>query len=82
MEVHFPPDVQQKLVHSAAKQGRDADDLVQEVLPRYLADEERRAAMAHIEEGFSQAERGELINGAQARREIRAMKDDWRLSER
>ena len=72
MEVHFPPDVQEKLVHSAAKQGRDADELVQEVLTRYLADEarffeavdsltdeDRQAAMAHIEEGFLQAERGE-----------------------
>jgi len=30
MEVHFPPDLQEKLVHSAAKQGRDAEELVQE----------------------------------------------------
>jgi hypothetical protein len=36
----------------------------------------------HIEEGYQQAERGELIDGAQARREIQAMKDDWRLSKR
>ena len=43
-------------------------------------DEERRALSAHIEEGYRQAERGELIDGAQARREIQAMKDDWRLS--
>jgi|NGEPerStandDraft_6_1074524.scaffolds.fasta_scaffold175915_2 predicted transcriptional regulator len=91
MEVHFPPDVQEKLVHSAAKQGRDADELVQEVLTRYLADEarffeavdsltdeDRQAAMAHIEEGFLQAERGELINGAQACREIEGMKNHWR----
>jgi len=28
------------------------------------------------------AERGELIDGAQAGREIQAMKDDWRLSNR
>jgi|SRR5271157_2048174 len=91
MEVHFPPDVQEKLVHSAAKQGRDADQLVQEVLARYLADEarffeaveswtdeERRAAISHIEEGFLQAERGESIDGAQARREIQGMKNNWR----
>ena len=91
MEVHFPPDVQEKLVHSAAKQGRDADELVQEVLARYLADEarffeavdsltdeDRQAAMSHIEEGYLQAERGELIDGAQARREIEGMKDHWR----
>jgi len=37
---------------------------------------------AHIEKGYLHAERGELIDGAQARREIQAMKDDWRLSKR
>ena len=91
MEVHFTPDVQEKLVHSAAKQGRDAEELVQDVLARYLADEarffeiveswtdeERHAAMSHIEERFLQAERGELIDGAQARQEIQELKNDWR----
>ena len=91
MEVHFPPDLQEKLMHSAAKQGRDAEELVQDMLTRYLADEarffevveswtdeERQAAMSHIEEGFLQAERGELIDGAQARREILALKNNWR----
>jgi hypothetical protein len=29
------------VVHSAAKQGRDAEELVQDVLARYLADEAR-----------------------------------------
>ena len=43
---------------------------------------ERRALSAHIEEGYQQAERGELIDGERARREIQAMKDDWRLSKR
>jgi hypothetical protein len=41
-------------------------------------DEERRPLSAHIEEGYQQAERGELIDGTQARREIQSMKDDWR----
>jgi Arc/MetJ-type ribon-helix-helix transcriptional regulator len=45
-------------------------------------DEERQALSDHIEEGYLQAERGELIDGAQARREIQAMKDNWRLSKR
>jgi hypothetical protein len=45
-------------------------------------DEERRALSAHIEEGYLQAERGELIDGAAARREIQSMKDDSRLSKR
>jgi hypothetical protein len=35
---------------------------------------------AHIEEGYLQAERGELIDGALASEEIQAMKDAWRLS--
>jgi Arc/MetJ-type ribon-helix-helix transcriptional regulator len=34
----------------------------------------RRALSAHTEEGYLQAERGELIDGAQARGEIQAMK--------
>jgi len=34
--------------------------------------------LAHIEEGFLQAERGELIDGAGARREIQTMKETWR----
>lgn len=33
-----------------------------------------------IEEGYQQAERGELTDGAQGRREIQGMKDDQRLS--
>jgi Arc/MetJ-type ribon-helix-helix transcriptional regulator len=40
-------------------------------------DEERRALSAHIEEGYLQAERGELVEGAQARRDIQAMKENW-----
>jgi len=41
-------------------------------------DEERHALAAHIEEGYQQAERGELIGSEQARREIQAMKEKWR----
>jgi hypothetical protein len=41
-------------------------------------DEEQRAVTAHIEEGFLQAERGELIDGAQVRHEIQGMKHEWR----
>jgi hypothetical protein len=40
-------------------------------------DEECRALSSHIEEGYVQAERGELIDGAQARLEIQAMKEKW-----
>ena len=57
----------------------------EEVLRRALEAqdaEESRALSAHIEEGYLQSERGELIDGAQARREIRALKNDWRLSKK
>jgi hypothetical protein len=57
-------------------------DLEAEDAEESWTDEERRALPAHIEEGYLQAERGELIEGAQARREIQTMKDDWRLSKR
>ena len=42
------------------------------------SDEERQALSAHIEEGYLQAERGELTEGTQARREIQSMKNTWR----
>jgi hypothetical protein len=48
-------------------------------------DDERRAHSTHIEEGFLQAERGELVDGTKARRDIQEMKQDWhrdRLSKR
>lgn len=41
-------------------------------------DEERRALTAHIAEGYRQGERGELIDAAQARQEIQAMKEEQR----
>ena len=90
MGVHFPPAVQEQLSHSAAKQGRDADQLVLDVLVHCLADEarvsemaasvtdeERRVAIAHIEDGFLQAERGKLINADQARQQIQELKSRW-----
>jgi hypothetical protein len=45
-------------------------------------EEERRALADHIEVGFLQAQRGELIDGAQARKEIQAMKERGRSSQR
>jgi hypothetical protein len=41
-------------------------------------DEERRALSTHIEEGHQQAERGELVQRTQARREIETMKTEGR----
>jgi len=88
MQLNVPPDLE-SLINKRLSSGGYSN--VEDVLRRALeaqdaqeswTDEERRALSAHIEEGYQQAERGELIDGEQARREIQAMKDDWRLSKR
>jgi Arc/MetJ-type ribon-helix-helix transcriptional regulator len=88
MQFNVPPDLE-TLINKRLSSGgyTNAEDVLRRALEALDAeeswtDEERRALSAHIEEGYLQAQRGELIDGAQARREIRAMKDDWRLSER
>ena len=86
MQLNVPPDLE-TLINKRLSTGSYTN--AEGVLRRALAaqdaeetctDEERRAVSAHIEEGYLQAERGELIDGAQARQEIQAMKDDWRQS--
>jgi Arc/MetJ-type ribon-helix-helix transcriptional regulator len=86
MQVNLPPDLE-TLVNKLLSSG--GYDSVEDVFRRALeaqdaeeswTDEERRALVAHIEEGFQQAERGELIDGAQARREIQGMKDNWQIT--
>jgi hypothetical protein len=39
MEVHFTPELEAKLTHSAAQQGRNPAELVQDVLTRYFEEE-------------------------------------------
>ncbi len=83
MQINLPPDLE-SLVNKRLSGGGYSS--VEEVFRRALeaqdaeeswTDEERRALSTHIEEGFSQAERGALTDGAQARREIQGMKDNW-----
>jgi antitoxin ParD1/3/4 len=88
MQLNVPPDLE-TLINKRLSSGAYAspEDVLRRALEAQDAeeswtDEERRALSAHIEEGFQQAERGELIEGPQARRDIQAMKDDWRLSRR
>ena len=88
MQLNVPPDLEALINKRLSSGGYDS---VEDVLRRALeaqdaeeswTDEERRALSARIEEGYLQAERGELIDGAHARDEIQAMKDGWRLSKR
>jgi len=44
------------------------------------SDDERRALSAHIEEGYQQAIRGELIEATEVRRDLETMKEKWRES--
>jgi Arc/MetJ-type ribon-helix-helix transcriptional regulator len=83
MQVNLPPDLE-SLVNKRLSSGgySSVEDVFHHALEAQDAeeswtDEERRALTAHIEEGFLQAERGDLIDGAQARREIQGMKDNW-----
>jgi antitoxin ParD1/3/4 len=83
LQVNLTPDLETLVKKRLSSGGYNS---VEDVFRRALeaqdaeeswTDEERRALTAHIEEGFLQAERGELIDGAQARLEIQGMKDNW-----
>ena len=83
MQLNVPPDLE-TLINKRLSSGgyASAEDVLRRALEAQDAeeswtDEERRALSSHIEEGYLQAERGELTDGAQARREIQAMKDNW-----
>jgi Arc/MetJ-type ribon-helix-helix transcriptional regulator len=91
MQVNLPPDLE-TLVNKRLSGGgyTSVEDVFRRALEAQDAeeswtDEELQALKAHIEDGFLQAERGELIDGVQARREIQGMKENWhqqRSSER
>ncbi len=84
MQLNIPPDIETLINKRLSAGGYES---VEDVLRRALeaqdaeeswTDEERRALSAHIEEGYLQAERGELIDSEQVRRELQVMKDNWR----
>jgi Arc/MetJ-type ribon-helix-helix transcriptional regulator len=85
MQLNVPPDLATLIDRRLSSGGYESgEDVLRRALEAQDAeeswtDEERRALSSHIEEGYLQAERGELIDGAQARREIQAMKDHCRL---
>jgi hypothetical protein len=55
MELHVTGELETKLAHSAAKQGRRPDELVQDVLTRYF-EEETRGAGLHGKSGAALVE--------------------------
>ena len=71
MEVPLTPEVQTNLALCAARQGRRADEVVRDVLARYLQDEAE--FLAAVERGISAADRGDLIEEAEMDARIDAM---------
>ena len=59
MEVHFSPETESVLTRIAARQGRDTEELVQEILSRYL-EQEVRFAEAVLQKGIASADHGHL----------------------
>src|SRR6266446_5255298 len=84
MQLNVPPDLETLINKRRSSGGYESvEDVLRRALEAQDAEEswtgeERRALSSHIEEGYLQAERGELIDGDQARREIQVMKDNWR----
>jgi len=61
--VHVTGDLEAKLTHSAAKQGRKPDELVQDVLTRYFEEETR--FFEAVKRGEEAIERGEYLTHEQ-----------------
>ena len=59
MDVRLSPELHAKLAAVAARQGRGAGELVQEVLSRYIEDE--ASFLEAVEYGIAAAGRGEFI---------------------
>jgi predicted transcriptional regulator len=63
MEVHVTGELEAKLTHSAAKQGRNPDDLVQDVLTSYFEEEAR--FIEAVKRGEDAFQRGEYLTHEQ-----------------
>jgi len=63
MEVHFPPELEAKLAHSAAERGRKPDELVQDVVTRYFQGETR--FVEAVTRGEDALKRGEFLTHEQ-----------------
>ena len=63
MEVHFPPELEAKLTHSAARQGRNPEQLVEDVVSRYFEEEAR--FVEAVQRGDEALQRGEYLTHEQ-----------------
>ena len=86
MQLTVPPDLE-GLIHKRIASGAyaTAEEVLRGALEAQdfeesLSDEARIALTAHIEEGYRQAVRGELMDSAQAIEELQAKKAAWHLN--
>ena len=63
MEVHFDPAVQAKLTQRATQQGRNPDEVVQDVVARYFEEEDR--FVEAVKRGEAALERGDFLTHEQ-----------------
>jgi Arc/MetJ-type ribon-helix-helix transcriptional regulator len=86
MQLTVPDDLESLINKRLSAGGYEtAEDVLRSALEAQdaeesLTDEERRILSSQIEEGYLQAERGELTDATQAQLEIQAMKQDWRAA--
>lgn len=59
MEVHFNPDLQDRLTQRASQQGRNLDETVQDVVARYFEEEDR--FIEAVKRGEAALHRGEFL---------------------
>jgi predicted transcriptional regulator len=69
MEVNFPPELEAKLAHSAAQQGRNPDDLVRDVLKRHFEEESR--FIEAVKRGEEALKSGEYLTHEQVGERLR-----------
>lgn len=63
MEVHLSPETQARLTQSAARQGRTADELAEEIVTRHLEEEARFIEV--VKRGEDALDRGEYLTHEQ-----------------
>jgi predicted transcriptional regulator len=63
MEIHVTGELEAKLTHSAAKQGRNPGDVVQDALTRYFEEESR--FVEAVTRGEAALERGDYLTHEQ-----------------
>jgi predicted transcriptional regulator len=69
MEVHFSPDLQARLIERATHDGRNLDEVVQDVVARYFAEEDR--FIQAVRRGEAALEKGESLTHEQVGERLR-----------